>query len=76
LFSKLFKIFAIGLLLLYYFAYPPFQGLIIDAPLEGSYWIVNKNLIEIASIFVLYCFPSSHITGMDRFLFKKQNQSS
>lgn len=66
-FSKLFKIFAIAILLLYYFAYPPFQGIFIDAPVEGSYWIVNKNLIEIASIIVLYLFPTSHITGIDRF---------
>jgi thiosulfate dehydrogenase [quinone] large subunit len=66
-FSKLFKVFAIAILLLYYFAYPPFHGILINAPVEGSYWIVNKNLIEIASIIVLYLFPTSHITGIDRF---------
>ena len=70
LFTKPFKLFGIVLLLLYYLAYPPFAGLGIDAPVEGSYWIVNKNLIEMAALFVLYLFPSSHITGIDRFLKK------
>jgi thiosulfate dehydrogenase [quinone] large subunit len=66
--AKPVKLFGIGLLLLYYFAYPPFIGVTTTAPLEGSYWIVNKNLIEIAALFVLYLFPSSQITGIDRFI--------
>lgn len=68
LFSKPLKIAGILLLLLYYFAYPPFIGTGLNAHAEGSYWIVNKNLIEIASLFVLYLFPSSYISGIDRFL--------
>ncbi len=35
----------ISLLMLYYFAYPPFGGSIF-APVEGSLFLVNKNLIE------------------------------
>lgn len=73
LFTKVFKIFGIAILFLYYFAYPPFMGYIINAPVEGSYWIVNKNLIEIASLFVLYLFPTSHMTGIDRFFNSKIN---
>lgn len=72
LFSKPCKIIGIVLLSLYYLAYPPFPGLGVDIYQEGSYWIVNKNLIEMAAIFVLFLFPSSHITGMDRFIFKKK----
>lgn len=71
LFARPFKLFGIGLLLLYYFAYPPFASVVITAPVEGNYWIVNKNLIEIAALFVLYLFPTSHITGIDRYLRKK-----
>jgi thiosulfate dehydrogenase [quinone] large subunit len=59
------------LLSLYYFAYPPFTSLVINTPVEGSYWIVNKNLIEMAALFVLFMFPTSHITGIDRYLQKK-----
>jgi thiosulfate dehydrogenase [quinone] large subunit len=68
LFARPFKLFGIVLLLLYYFAYPPFSSVIINAPVEGNYWIVNKNLIEIAALFVLFLFPTSHITGLDRYL--------
>jgi thiosulfate dehydrogenase [quinone] large subunit len=67
LFARLFKLFGIVLLLLYYFAYPPFANVVINAPVEGSYWIVNKNLIEMAALLVLYLFPSSQISGIDRF---------
>lgn len=68
LFARPFKIMGICMLLLYYFAYPPFGSVIITTPVEGSYWIVNKNLIETAALFVLYLFPSSQITGLDRYL--------
>ena len=61
-----------GLLFLYYFAYPPFSGYSVSAPVEGSYWIVNKNLIELAAMLVLYWFPSSDITGLDKYLVKEK----
>jgi thiosulfate dehydrogenase [quinone] large subunit len=73
LFARPFKLFGIVLLLLYYFAYPPFAAVVINAPVEGSYWIVNKNLIEMAALFVLYLFPSSQITGIDRYFQSKKN---
>ncbi|MBN1338255.1 MAG: DoxX family membrane protein [Bacteroidales bacterium] len=61
------KLFGILLLLFYYLAYPPFSGLVVDTWVEGNYWIVNKNLIEMAALFVLYLFPTSQITGLARF---------
>jgi thiosulfate dehydrogenase [quinone] large subunit len=72
LFAKQGKIFGIVLLSFYYLTYPPFAGLGINTHVEGNYWIVNKNLIELAALFVLYLFPSSHITGIDRFVFNKR----
>jgi thiosulfate dehydrogenase (quinone) large subunit len=71
LFARPFKLLGMGLLLLYYFAYPPFASVVINTPVEGSYWIVNKNLVEIAALFVLFLFPTSHITGIDRYFQKK-----
>jgi thiosulfate dehydrogenase [quinone] large subunit len=71
LLSKYGKIFGIILLSFYYIAYPPFASLGINPHVEGSYWIVNKNLIEIAALFVLYQFPTGCITGIDRFIFSK-----
>jgi thiosulfate dehydrogenase [quinone] large subunit len=71
LFARPFKLFGIVLLSLYYLAYPPFAALVILTPVEGSYWIVNKNLIEMAALFVLFLFPTSGITGIDRYFQKK-----
>jgi thiosulfate dehydrogenase (quinone) large subunit len=71
LLSKPAKLLGILLISFYYLAYPPFAGLGINTHVEGSYWIVNKNLIEMASLFVLYLFPSSQITGIDRYFLKK-----
>ena len=65
--SKPAKILGIALLGFYYLAYPPFAGLGLNTHVEGSYWIVNKNLIEMAALFVLLLFPSSHLTGIDRY---------
>jgi thiosulfate dehydrogenase (quinone) large subunit len=72
LFSKPFSLFGIALLLLYYLAYPPFAAFTVNAPLEGNYWIVNKTLVEMAALFVLFLFPSSHITGIDKFIYKNE----
>lgn len=66
------KLFGILLLLLYYLAYPPFSGLVVDTYVEGNYWIVNKNLIEMAALFVLYLFPTSQVTGLERFFSVKK----
>lgn len=53
-----------GILLLafYYLAHPPFPGLP-QGPAEGSYWLVNKNLIEIAALLVIYQFPFEAFAG-------------
>jgi thiosulfate dehydrogenase (quinone) large subunit len=72
LLSRTGKIFGIVLLSFYYLAYPPFAGLGIITHVEGNYWIVNKNLVEMAALFVLYLFPSSHITGLDKFIIRKK----
>jgi thiosulfate dehydrogenase [quinone] large subunit len=39
-------------------------------PQEGSYLIVNKTLIEIFAMAVLFVFPTGHIAGLDRFISK------
>jgi thiosulfate dehydrogenase [quinone] large subunit len=61
----------IVLLLLYYFANPPFVGMTYSMPTEGSYLIVNKTLIEAAALFVLALFPTGRKIGLDLFIFKK-----
>lgn len=74
--SKAAKVCGIALLLLYYLAYPPFAGTGMNADAEGSYWLVNKNLIEMVALLVLFYFPSGHLTGIDRFLFHRRENTS
>lgn len=51
-FIRIASVSGILLLALYYFAYPPFGGSLLP-PVEGSYYIVNKNFIEIAALLLL-----------------------
>ena len=59
-------------ILLYYLFAPPLLGLEYSKPGEGSYIIVNKNLIEACALFVLYYFPTSHLIGLDLILSKSE----
>ena len=63
----------ITLLAFYYLSHPPFIGLKYSMPTEGSYLIVNKILIELFALIVLYLFPSSRQIGLDKFLFKAKS---
>jgi thiosulfate dehydrogenase (quinone) large subunit len=62
------------LLAFYYLSHPPMIGYKFALPSEGSYLWVNKNLIEIFALAVLYVFPSQQIIGIDRILCKKKNK--
>lgn len=53
------------LLALYWLAAPPWVGLVYPLPSEGAYLVVNKVLIEIAALWVLYAFPTSRVWGLD-----------
>ncbi len=54
------------LVLSYYLANPPFIAFKFTMPPEGSYIIVNKNLIEATALLVLALFPTGGIVGLDR----------
>ncbi len=62
------------LLALYYLAHPSFPWLP-QVNAEGSYWFVNKNLIEMAACLVIYKFPTSDTFGL-AYVFKKRNKES
>ena len=72
-YEKLGAFVGIGLLAMYYMAHPPFPWLM-QVNVEGSYWFVNKNLIELAACLVIYQFPTSQYFGISR-IFKKQKES-
>jgi thiosulfate dehydrogenase [quinone] large subunit len=65
-------VFGIVLLAGYYLSHPPFSGIRYAVPSEGSYLIVNKNLIELISLAVLFVFPSSRYIGIDRLIFGRK----
>lgn len=55
----------------YYVCIPPFIGFKYTMPAEGSYLIVNKNIIEFFALVALTIFPTGNIIGLDRFILKK-----
>lgn len=63
------------LLMLYYLAHPPFPGLP-QGPSEGSYWIVNKNLIEMAALFVIFQFPLTSVFGLESLFTRNKTVTS
>ena len=72
LFSRIASIAGIILLAFYYLSHPAIIGANFAMPTEGSYLWVNKNLIELLTLWVIMLFPTSKIIGMDRFLFNKK----
>ena len=74
LFSKQGTLVGIFLIMMYYLFAPPLLGLEYGKPNEGSYLIVNKNLIEACALWVLYVFPTSKVIGLDRFFVKSINK--
>jgi thiosulfate dehydrogenase [quinone] large subunit len=56
------------LILLYYVCNPPFVGYFYAIPTEGSYVIVNKNLVELAALAVVLVTGSGRVAGLDRII--------
>ena len=73
IFTRYSSIAGIVLLLLYYLSHPAFPGIEYLFPSDGSYFIINKTLVELFALLVLYSFPTSHIFGLNRLI--KSNKS-
>jgi thiosulfate dehydrogenase (quinone) large subunit len=56
------------MILLFYLCNPPFIGYYYSIPMEGSYLIVNKNLVEMAALLVIAFTYSGRYLGLDRIL--------
>ena len=78
LFTRLASWSGVGLLCMYYLAYPPFGGYSYGTLAEGSYLIVNKNLIELFALVVIAMTNSGQFFGLDKLLHgrKRKLQSS
>lgn len=68
LFTRLAAVGGIILILLFYLANPPFIGYFYALPSEGSYLIVNKNLVELCALLVILLTRSGLFAGLDRIL--------
>jgi thiosulfate dehydrogenase [quinone] large subunit len=68
LFTRLASLAGIAFILLFYLATPPFVGYFYSIPSEGSYLIVNKNLVELAALLVILLTGSGRFAGLDRIL--------
>jgi thiosulfate dehydrogenase [quinone] large subunit len=66
LFTRLAAVAGIGFVLLFYLCNPPFVGYFYSIPTEGSYLIVNKNLVEVCALAVVVLTRSGLFAGLDR----------
>ncbi len=66
LFTRIASLAGIGFILLFYLCNPPFVGYFYSIPAEGSYLVINKNLVEIAALAVILLTGSGRFAGLDR----------
>ena len=66
LFTRFASLGAIGFIVLFYLCNPPFVGYFYSIPTEGSYLIVNKNLVELSALVVILLTGSGRFAGLDR----------
>ena len=67
-FTRLASAAGILVILLFYLCNPPFVGYFYSVPTEGSYLIVNKNLVELAALVVVLVTGSGRVAGLDRLI--------
>jgi thiosulfate dehydrogenase [quinone] large subunit len=66
LFTRLASLGGIGFIVLFYLCNPPFVGYFYSIPTEGSYLIVNKNLVELGALVVVLVTGTGRFAGLDR----------
>jgi thiosulfate dehydrogenase (quinone) large subunit len=66
LLTRLSSLGGIGFILLFYLCNPPFVGYFYSLPAEGSYLIVNKQLVELGALLVILVSGSGKFAGLDR----------
>ena len=68
LFTRLAALGGIGLLMLYYFAMPPFPGYPESPMVEGHYLMVNKNLVEALALLMIATTRIGRWGGLDAYV--------
>jgi thiosulfate dehydrogenase [quinone] large subunit len=67
-FTRLASASGILMILLFYLCNPPFPGYFYSIPMEGSYVVVNKNLVELVGLVVILVTGSGRAAGLDRII--------
>jgi len=75
LFTRVSSIAGMAILLLYYLSHPAFPGIEYLFPSDGSYFIINKTLVEFFALLVLCVFPTSQIFGLERIFCKNKQRN-
>lgn len=75
IFNRVVTISGMALLAFYYLSHPPLTGYNYVLPSEGNYFIVDKVLIELIALGVLFSFPSGMILGLDRLICRNKNKT-
>lgn len=70
-FTQIATVAGMVLLALYYLSHIPFVGASYALPTDGSYLWVDKTLIELVALAVLFVLPTGRHIGLDRFIFGK-----
>jgi thiosulfate dehydrogenase [quinone] large subunit len=68
LFTRLAAAGGISFILLFYLCNPPFIGYFYAIPTEGTYLIVNKNLVELCALVVILLTGTGRFAGLDGIL--------
>jgi len=67
-FTRVAALAGVVLLLLYYAAHPPLIGLSTGVPTEGSYLVIDKNVVEMFALLLLAIVPRSSFAGAGPYL--------
>ncbi len=67
-FTRLASAAGLFVILLFYVCNPPLVGYYYSVPMEGSYLVVNKNLVEAAALAVVLVTGSGRAAGLDRII--------
>jgi uncharacterized membrane protein YphA (DoxX/SURF4 family) len=73
--SRTVSLLGAGLLALYYVAQPPLIGLDSTGASEGSYLIVNKNLIELGVLLLFASLPTGSLPSLDQLVLRWRRQT-
>ena len=68
LFTRLAAVGGIVFILLFYLCNPPFIGYFYALPTEGTYLIVNKNVVELCALVVVLVTGTGRFAGLDGIL--------